>query len=74
MTTVLAAAFMGVPRSQCVFEETFEDLGGTQYFKRVKVTDCEQDDCPLSVTYAPPRRDSGSTTHNAVPPPRLAGV
>ena len=56
MTTVLAAAFMGVPRSQCHVEETFEDLGGTQYFKRVKVTDCEQDDCPLSVAYAPPRR------------------
>ena len=55
-TSALAAAFMGVPRSQCEVEETHEDLGDMQYSKRIKVTDCEQEDCPKSVTYAPPRR------------------
>lgn len=51
----LAAAFLGAPRSHCDFEETFEDLGDALYSKKVKVTDCEQEDCPQSVMYAPPR-------------------
>lgn len=52
----LATAFMGVPRSHCDVEETSKDLGDAEYFRRIKVTDCEQEDCPLSVAYAPPRK------------------
>lgn len=50
-----AAAFMRVPRSQCDVVETSEDLGDTHHYKRVKLTDCEQEDCPLSIFYVPPR-------------------
>lgn len=55
MAPALAVAFMGVPRSQCDVEETFVDQGDAHYYKRVKVTDCEQEDCQLSIFYAPPR-------------------
>lgn len=55
-TSALATAFMSAPRSQCDFEEISKDLGDAEYFKRAKITDCEQEDCPSSVAYAPPRK------------------
>jgi hypothetical protein len=45
----------GVPRPQCDVEETSGYLGDTEYFKKIKLTDCEQEDCPSSVAYVPPR-------------------
>ena len=56
MDSARAAAFMSVPRSQCDVVETSEDLGDTHHYKRVKLTDCEREDCPLSIFYVPPPR------------------